>query len=97
MVELAVLALGRSPAFPLIRLVEDAGVFLAFERGHGSLVLLKVFEIFQEEQPGRLLGVIKFGGAASFFAKNVVNVLERLFKHIFAVKPGKKGEGQHLT
>jgi hypothetical protein len=29
-VELAVLVLGRSPAFPSIGLVEDVGVFLAF-------------------------------------------------------------------
>ena len=32
-VELAVLALGRGPAFPAIRLVEDVGVFLPLQRG----------------------------------------------------------------
>ena len=47
-VEFAVLALGRGPAFPSIGLVEDVGVFLAVQRGLGAFVLLKIVEVFQE-------------------------------------------------
>ena len=87
MVEFAVLALGRGPAFPPIGLVEDVGVFLAFQRGLGALVLFKIVEVFQEQQPGSLLGVIEFGGAASFFPKDVIDVFEGLFEHGGLVLP----------
>ena len=80
-VELAVLALGRGPAFPAVGLVEDVGVFLSLERGFVGLVLLQAVEVFQEEQPGGLLGVVELGGAAGFFPENVVDVLEGLFEH----------------
>ena len=49
--------------------------------GYGGSVLFKVFEIFQEEQPGGLLGVVEFGGASGFFAEDVVDVFEGLFEH----------------
>jgi hypothetical protein len=49
-VELAVLALWRGPAFPSIGLLEDVAILLAFQRGLGALVLLKVVEIFQEQR-----------------------------------------------
>jgi hypothetical protein len=39
----------------------------------GSLPL-EVFQIFQEEQPGSLLGVIQFRGASGFFAENIVDI-----------------------
>ena len=39
-VELAVLALGRSPAFPLVGLVENVRVLLTVQRGLGGLVTL---------------------------------------------------------
>ena len=81
-VEFAVLALGRSPAFPAIGLVEDVGVFLAVQRGLGALVLLKIVEVFQEQQPGGLLGVIELRGAAGFFPEDVVDVFEGLFEHV---------------
>jgi len=41
-VEFAVLALGCSPAFPSVGRIENVGVFLAFERGLGALVLLTI-------------------------------------------------------
>ena len=80
-VELAVLALGRGPRFPAIRLVEDVGVFFPVELGFGGFVLFQPVEIFQEQQPGGLFGVIEFGGATGFFAENVVNIFEGLFEH----------------
>src|ERR1700693_2484666 len=39
------------------------------------------FQIFQEEQPGSLLGVIQFRGASGFFAENIVDISGGLFKH----------------
>ena len=86
MVELAVLALGCGPAFPSVRLVKDVSVFLAIQRGLGGLVLLKIVEIFEEQQPGSLLRVIELSRAASFFAKDVVDVFEGLFEHILIWK-----------
>ena len=80
-VELAVLVLGRGPAFPAIGLVEDVGVFLALQRGLVGFVLLQAVEVFQEEQPGGLLGVVEFGGAAGLFPEDVVDVFEGLFEH----------------
>ena len=80
-VDLAVLVLGRGPAFPAVGLVEDEGVFLALERGFVGLVLLQPVEVFQEQQPGGLLGVVEFGGAAGLFPEDVVDVFEGLFEH----------------
>ena len=80
-VELAVLALGRGPGFPAVGLVEDVGVFLAVQRGFGGFVLLQAVEVFQEEEPGGLLGVVELGGAAGLFPEDVVDVFEGLFKH----------------
>ena len=87
-VELAVLALGRGPAFPAIGLVEDEGVLLAFQRGFVGLVLLQPVEVLQEQQPRGLLGVVQLGGAAGLFPEHVVDVLEGLFKHA-GVSPRK--------
>jgi len=44
-------------------------------------VLLQPVQIFQEEKPGGLFGVVKFAGSARLFAKNVINISEGLFKH----------------
>ena len=81
-VELAVLALGRGPAFPAIRLLEDVGVFLPVQRGLVGPVLLQPVEVFQEQQPRGLLGVVQFGRAAGLFPEDVVDILEGLFKHL---------------
>ena len=80
-VDLAVLALRRGPAFPAVGLVEDVGVFLPVQRGFVGPVLLQPVEVFQEQQPGGLLGVVEFGRAAGLFPEHVVDVLEGLFKH----------------
>ena len=44
-------------------------------------VLLQAVEVFQEEQPRGLLGVVEFGGAAGLFPEHVVDVFEGLFEH----------------
>jgi hypothetical protein len=79
-VELAVLVLGRSPTFPAVWLVEDAGLFFAVERGFGGFVLFESGEIFQEQQPRGLFGVIQLRGATGFLVENVVNALEGAFE-----------------
>lgn len=38
-------------------------------------------EVFQEEQPRGLLGVVEFAGATGVFPEDVVNVFEGLFEH----------------
>ena len=80
-IELAILALGRGPGFPAVGFVEQVGVFLAVQRGLIGAVLLQPIEVFQEQQPGGLLGVIQLGGAAGLFPEDVVYVSEGLFKH----------------
>jgi len=42
---------------------------------------LQIVEIFEEQQPRGLLGVIEFGGAAGLFPEHVVDILEGLFEH----------------
>jgi hypothetical protein len=80
-VELAVLVLRRGPGFPAIGCVKDVAVFLAFEGGLGGLVVLQRVEVFQEEQPGGLLGVVELTGVAGVLPEDVVDVFEGLFKH----------------
>jgi hypothetical protein len=38
-------------------------------------------EVFQEEKPRGLLGVVEFGRTAGFFPENVVDVFEGLFEN----------------
>ncbi len=80
-VQLAIRILGGSSAFPAVGFIEDVTVALALQHGLSGLVLFQPIQIFQEQQPGRLLGVIEFGGTAAFFPERVVDVLEGLFKH----------------
>jgi len=47
-IEVAVLALGRGPVFPAVRLVEDVVVLLPTERGLVREVLLQSVEVLQE-------------------------------------------------
>jgi hypothetical protein len=55
--------------------------FLPVQRGLVGFVLLQSVQVFQEQQPGGLFGVVEFGGATSLFPKDVVDVFEGLFEH----------------
>ena len=81
MIDLGVFAFGSGPRFPAIRLIENVRVFFAIKGGFGGFVVLQGVEVFQEEQPGGLLGVVEFAGAAGVFPENVVDIAEGLFKH----------------
>jgi len=80
-VALAVLTPRRGPRTPAIGTVGNASVLPALQRGLAALVLLKVVEVFQEQQPGSLLGVVKLGRAAGFLPKDVINISKSLFGH----------------
>ena len=80
-VGLAVLVLRRSPAFPLVLLFQQESVRPAFQVGHHRLVALQRVQVFEEQQPGGLLGVVQFAGAAGILVQDVVDVLEGLFEH----------------
>jgi hypothetical protein len=82
-VELAGLVLRRGPGFPALRLFEDVGVFLALKLCLGGAVLFEAVEVFQEEEPGCLLGVVELGRATGFLAESVVDVSEGLLEHGF--------------
>ena len=55
------------------------------------LVLLQPVQIFEEEEPGGLLGVIQFGRTARFFPEDVVNIFEGLFEHGATFQKGGDG------
>ena len=38
-------------------------------------------QVFQKEQPGGLLGVVEFGGAAGLFPRHIVDIFEGMFEH----------------
>ncbi len=80
-VEAAVLGLGRGPGVPAIGGFEDEDVPLAFQGRLGGLVLFQTVEVLEEQEPGGLFRVVQFGGAAGLFPEDIVDVLERLFKH----------------
>jgi hypothetical protein len=80
-VELAVGVLGRSPCFPAIGLGQDEPVGLALQLCLGGLVVLQGVEVLQEQQPGRLLGVVELAAAAGVLVQDVVDVLEGLLEH----------------
>jgi len=66
------------------------GVFLAVERGFGGLVVFEGIEVFQEEQPRGLLGVVEFAGATGIFPEDIIDVFEGLFEHAV----GESGTGE---
>ena len=80
-IDLAVLAPGRGPRVPAIGPVEDEGVLLAVQRGFVGFVLLQRVQVFQEEEPRGLFGVVQLGGTASLLPEDVVDVFEGLFEH----------------
>gem|GEM_PF-5948500 len=57
------------------------GLLQRLQCGLIGAVLLQSIEVFQEQQPGRLLSVVELGRATRLFPEDVVNVLEGLFKH----------------
>jgi hypothetical protein len=71
---------GCGPAFPTVGFIENEGVFLPFELGLHGFVLLEAIEIFEEQEPSGLLGVVQLGGAAGLLAEHVIDVFEGLFK-----------------
>jgi hypothetical protein len=50
-------------------------------RLHGLLALQRV-EVLEEQQPGRLSGVVQLAGAAGILVQDVVDVLGGLFEHV---------------
>ena len=81
MIDLAVLALGRRPTWPAIRLIEDEVVLLALEFRLRGLVRFERVEVLQKQQPRALLRVIELAGAARVLPEHSVDVLKNLFKH----------------
>jgi hypothetical protein len=57
-IQLAEVIFGGGPGFPAIRWIEDEGVRLTVECGFVGFVLFEAVQVFQEEEPGGLLGVI---------------------------------------
>jgi hypothetical protein len=86
-VDLAILALGRGPAFPTVVFIEDEGVLLPVQPGLHRFLLFHLIEVFEEEEPRGLLGVIQFSRATGLFPENVVYISEGLFKHGLSSTP----------
>ena len=92
-IQRAVFALRRGPAFPPVRLVENEAVALALQLGLVRLVLLQRVEIFQEQEPGGLLGIVQLGRAAGFLPEHIVDVSKGLVKHAGG-SPSSYGENR---
>ena len=82
MIELAVLAFGRSPYFPSIWLVEDEFVLPVVQSRLGSSVFFKAVKIFQKQEPRGLLGIIELGSTTVFSPQYVVDAFEGLFEYL---------------
>jgi hypothetical protein len=80
-VDLARLVLGSGPGGSLMGLIEDELVCLPDELALLRSLLLEVVEVFQEEEPGGLLGVVQFRRAPGLFPEDVIKVFEGLFEH----------------
>lgn len=80
-VELAGLVLWRGPRLPPVGLVEKVGVRLPFQLRFGGAILFETIEVFQEEQPGGLLGVVELRSAAGLLAEGIIDIFESLFEH----------------
>ncbi len=92
MVDFPVLVLRRGPSGPAEFRGEDVGVFPTLQRGDGGFFVLQAVEVFQEEEPGRLLGVIEFAGASGVLPKDVIDVFEDLFEHAEVMGGGTAGD-----
>ena len=79
-VDLSVFALGGGPGVPAVGAVEDVAVLFSFKRRFVRFVLFQAVEVFQEQQPRGLFGVVQFGGAAGFFSEDIVDVFEGLLE-----------------
>jgi hypothetical protein len=85
-VERPVLVFRCSPTLPAIGGVEDVAVWLPLQRGFIGAILLEPVEVFQEQEPRGLFGVIQFRGATGLFPEDIVNVFEGLFKHGYLLR-----------
>ena len=81
-VDLAAFGFGDRPFRPAVGGIEDVGVFSPLKLGFGGFVGFEGIEVFQEQEPGALLGVIQFTGASGVFPEDVVDVFEGLFEHV---------------
>ena len=50
------------------------------EQGHCGAILLKAIEVFEEQKPRGLLGVVELGATTGLLTKAVIDYPERLFK-----------------
>ena len=86
MIDGSIFCLGGGPSFPAEGFVEDVGVFAAIELGFGGFLDFEGIEVFKEEEPGGLLGVIELCGAAGFLAEDIIDISEGLFEHSNALQ-----------
>ena len=73
--------LSARPSFPSGRACRGYRCRSSLQRRLIGEVLLEAVEVFQEQQPGRLLGIVELGRASCLLPQDVVDVLEGLFKH----------------
>ena len=56
-------------------------MLLALQRGFIRLVLFQRVQIFQEQEPGGLFGIVEFRGATGLFSEDIIDIFKGLFKH----------------
>ena len=82
MVEVASGVFGGSPAAPAVLGINDVLVWLGLQLGGELALLLQIVQVFEEQHPAGLLGVVQLAGAASVFPQYIVNGFEGLFEHL---------------
>ena len=92
-IELAAGVLRCRPAVPAVALLENGRIGAALQDGHGGLVVFEPVEVLEEQQPGRLLGVVELGAAAGLLAQAIVDGAERLLKGAGRGAAGGRGAG----
>jgi hypothetical protein len=72
--------LRAGPIRPAEGLLQDGHIALALQLGLHAAHFLQVVEVFEEEDPAGLLGVVQLVAAAAFLPEDVVDVAEGLFE-----------------
>ena len=80
-VERAGLGFGGGPGGPAVGWIDDEAGFDAVQLRLQGAFAFQVVQVFEEEHPGGLFGVVQLCGAAGFLAQDVVYGAEGLFEH----------------
>jgi len=68
------------PGIPPVLFIQDWGIDTSTQESRHLVLLVQIIQIFQEENPGRLLHIIQFAAASFIGTQSVVYILEDLLE-----------------